>query len=450
MTQPAAKAYCESIGSLLVSIHSLSDQRELQFQANAHRILLDVGTERTEWWLGITDSDTEDEWQWLDGTDTDYGFNGKTASGAFPWSPGEPNDFKHTQDGEDCLAAQFWAANDKYLEFTWNDRDCNANDNDNKGYPLCYSSSYGRPPTMSPTAPTPSPTTPSPTEDGGKISVKITTSLKPTTPPIESESVSNPESDSDGNTGSESQGKSGNGNSGNDDYALDLKVTEDNLGLVIGVGSGLIFCCVVICIACFFRRSHDKKKQVKNMQIFGQADALTVEPLPEQKLANVNSVSAISVYSPRNTDGPHERNGTAVQMAEMDPADYNMNADGQQDDHALPEQAPGSAPAAQPDHAVGAVGNAMGPGAPGSYEQDGNPNEEQEEFEEEEYDEDEYEYYDEDEEYPEDVAPAAYAAAALPVDEMDVAEGDDIVGLRAPQHGHQASLPDLPAQEDLV
>ena len=134
MTQPQAVAYCESIGSSLVSIHSEQDQNELVFQCNSHRIWVDPGSVRTEYWLGITDSDTEGDWAWLDGTDTDYGFNGKTASGD-PWSKNEPNNHPHTAAGEDCAAAQWWSG--KYSEYTWNDRDCNSNDKDNKGFALC-------------------------------------------------------------------------------------------------------------------------------------------------------------------------------------------------------------------------------------------------------------------------------------------------------------------------
>lgn len=77
---PEAKSYCESEGAHLAIIHTADEQTFLWERLP-----------RGHWnsyWFGITDAQTEDEWQWVDGTPLVGGF----------WEDGEPNNHIN----EDC------------------------------------------------------------------------------------------------------------------------------------------------------------------------------------------------------------------------------------------------------------------------------------------------------------------------------------------------------------
>ena len=94
-TWSAAKTHCESLGSLLASIHS---REENDFV----RTLISRET-----WLGANDIVSDGSWVWEDGEE----WGGFTS-----WPVGEPNGEEHEQ----CL----WMRYDDIGN--WNDASCNA------------------------------------------------------------------------------------------------------------------------------------------------------------------------------------------------------------------------------------------------------------------------------------------------------------------------------------
>ncbi|XP_035476981.2 CD209 antigen-like protein 2 [Scophthalmus maximus] len=77
---PESQSYCQSKGAHLAIIHTAEEQTFLWD-------LLPRG-HWNSYWFGITDSDTEDQWKWVDGTPLVGGF----------WEVGEPNNHIN----EDC------------------------------------------------------------------------------------------------------------------------------------------------------------------------------------------------------------------------------------------------------------------------------------------------------------------------------------------------------------
>ncbi|XP_013876584.1 C-type lectin domain family 4 member K [Austrofundulus limnaeus] len=63
-------------------------------------------------WIGLTDSETEGSWLWVDRSPLDKSF----------WINGEPNNMGNPPDGEDCAALKVDRA-DGDLQ-TWNDFPC--------------------------------------------------------------------------------------------------------------------------------------------------------------------------------------------------------------------------------------------------------------------------------------------------------------------------------------
>ncbi|XP_062975008.1 hepatic lectin-like [Elgaria multicarinata webbii] len=90
-----AKAHCEEQSSKLVVIHEEAKQNFIQSQTRDER-----------YWIGLSDTDVEGEWKWIDGTD--YRTNFKK------WRRGEPNNH---EKGEDCVQV--------HTAGEWNDVPCN-------------------------------------------------------------------------------------------------------------------------------------------------------------------------------------------------------------------------------------------------------------------------------------------------------------------------------------
>uniref|UniRef100_A0A663N566 C-type lectin domain-containing protein n=1 Tax=Athene cunicularia TaxID=194338 RepID=A0A663N566_ATHCN len=89
-----AKAQCEEMHSQLAVINSYAKQNFVMFRTRNERF-----------WIGLTDENSEGEWEWIDGTDyrTTFTF----------WKEGEPN---NSGSNEDC--AHVW------ISGKWNDVYC--------------------------------------------------------------------------------------------------------------------------------------------------------------------------------------------------------------------------------------------------------------------------------------------------------------------------------------
>ncbi|XP_074486691.1 uncharacterized protein LOC141764906 isoform X2 [Sebastes fasciatus] len=83
---------CQQRGADLMIINSKEEQ---EFGSQLER----------DTWIGLTDSETEGIWKWVDGT----------ALGASYWYPGEPND----HENEDCGEIKVYGK-----EISWNDKSC--------------------------------------------------------------------------------------------------------------------------------------------------------------------------------------------------------------------------------------------------------------------------------------------------------------------------------------
>lgn len=92
-TWSAAKSSCESVGSILASVHSTEEN-------NFVHSLTSQST-----WLGGNDINSEGVWVWEDG---------ENWGGFTWWFSGEPN---NGGDNEDCLEI-------RYSDYKWNDLAC--------------------------------------------------------------------------------------------------------------------------------------------------------------------------------------------------------------------------------------------------------------------------------------------------------------------------------------
>ena len=103
-TWQQARAFCQSLGGDLASIHSEAER------VCANRALAASGATPLGAWIGLAEQQQEGAWQWSDGTTTDF-----TA-----WSPGEPNN--DSRGPNDC--AHLW----RDRAFGWNDIPCERTD----------------------------------------------------------------------------------------------------------------------------------------------------------------------------------------------------------------------------------------------------------------------------------------------------------------------------------
>ncbi|XP_060565783.1 perlucin-like [Ruditapes philippinarum] len=94
----AAQAKCRILHGHLVHIEN---ETENDFLKNHLRTLKD-----SRFWIGLTDSETEGVFKWIDDSSTASFTN---------WIPGHPDNIGK---GEDCVEI--------YISFKWNDRDCRA------------------------------------------------------------------------------------------------------------------------------------------------------------------------------------------------------------------------------------------------------------------------------------------------------------------------------------
>ncbi|XP_069550964.1 lactose-binding lectin l-2-like [Brachyistius frenatus] len=93
-----AEIYCRSVGTNLVSIHSLEEENFVNF------LIKNFDPAQGYSWVGLSDIHKEGAWMWSDGSAVDFTF----------WSPGEPNNSIKT---EHCVHSNG-------IELKWNDRPC--------------------------------------------------------------------------------------------------------------------------------------------------------------------------------------------------------------------------------------------------------------------------------------------------------------------------------------
>ncbi|KAM4704665.1 collectin-12 isoform 1-T1 [Rhinophrynus dorsalis] len=95
-----AKLSCEEKGAILVVIENKEEQQFLKKQTSG----------KGNFWIGLTDSDEENVWKWLDGTTPNY----------TNWKTGQPDNWSHQLGpGEDCAGLIYSGL--------WNDFHCQDN-----------------------------------------------------------------------------------------------------------------------------------------------------------------------------------------------------------------------------------------------------------------------------------------------------------------------------------
>ncbi|KAK2830726.1 hypothetical protein Q5P01_018657 [Channa striata] len=92
MSWKNSRYFCQRQGGDLVKINSREEQSFLEYQLRN-----EMNFDDDKFWIGLTDSEQEGRWLWMDGSELD-------TSLAF-WSRREPDDWKAKgSDGEDCAS----------------------------------------------------------------------------------------------------------------------------------------------------------------------------------------------------------------------------------------------------------------------------------------------------------------------------------------------------------
>ncbi|XP_062266135.1 C-type lectin domain family 4 member E-like isoform X2 [Platichthys flesus] len=108
LTWNESRRQCKSKRGDLVVINSREEQRFLESRVMEKK-------DKPEFWIGLTDSEREGEWLWVDDTRLN-------ASLTF-WREGEPNNVKgENPDGEDCVT--MWEKDGVTNLKTWFDQSC--------------------------------------------------------------------------------------------------------------------------------------------------------------------------------------------------------------------------------------------------------------------------------------------------------------------------------------
>uniref|UniRef100_A0A8C6M140 C-type lectin domain-containing protein n=1 Tax=Nothobranchius furzeri TaxID=105023 RepID=A0A8C6M140_NOTFU len=107
-----SRSFCEDLGADLVKIDSREEQEFLVEKVKNFVMDTILGS----FWIGLTDSEVEGNWTWVDGSPLD-----SRSDGCF-WLEGEPNNAAgRSVSGEDCVAIVKRGVEDLN---TWNDDTC--------------------------------------------------------------------------------------------------------------------------------------------------------------------------------------------------------------------------------------------------------------------------------------------------------------------------------------
>uniref|UniRef100_H3BXL3 C-type lectin domain-containing protein n=1 Tax=Tetraodon nigroviridis TaxID=99883 RepID=H3BXL3_TETNG len=104
-----ARERCQLQGADLVQV---SSRKEQEFLTDRVKPMMRDNDDR--FWIGLTDSVTEDTWLWVDGSSLDQGLKF--------WAIDEPNNYlgEDPENGEDCVRMGNTGGNIN----SWNDRAC--------------------------------------------------------------------------------------------------------------------------------------------------------------------------------------------------------------------------------------------------------------------------------------------------------------------------------------
>eukprot|EP01084_Bolivina_argentea_P097001 174360_1 len=112
-TKDAAETTCSNtFRTSLGSIHSDKDMNEAKHVCN-------IANSAKNCWIGLSDSDNENEFLWSDGTDFDWGYN--ISGGIYPWIAGTPRLEANSGDMFNCVHLN------PVFDFQWVDNGCAVN-----------------------------------------------------------------------------------------------------------------------------------------------------------------------------------------------------------------------------------------------------------------------------------------------------------------------------------